>query len=82
MKCFNCNLEGLQCHENWPATKILINPQTQAPHQCDPRDIIIREGKWRGFSRREAAQISTNQERIHNEYLAKLREMFKSPYET
>ena len=80
MKCFNCNMEGLKTHDNWPATRILINPNTEAPHVCDRRDIIIKEGKWRGFSYREAGQISLHVEQTHQKYLTSLREKFKSPY--
>ena len=80
MKCYNCNFEGLVTHENWPATRILINPQTGSPHQCNPKDIIITNGKWVGWPRGQAAQISLNQERIHAKYLARLRAMFVSPY--
>lgn len=86
MRCYNCNTEGLECHSNWPATRILINPHTQAPHVCNRNDIIITKGKWRGvfgvncWTVREANQISLNQERIHSQYLAKLRQQFESPY--
>lgn len=81
MRCYNCNAEGLECHSNWPATKILLNPQTGAPHNCDPRNIIITKGKWAGWSRGESARITLNQERIHSAYLQRLREKHKSPYE-
>jgi hypothetical protein len=80
MKCYSCNKEGLKPHENWPATKILINPATEIAHVCDPHDKIIFKGKWRGFSYRESADISISQERIHAKYLTSLRELFKSPY--
>jgi hypothetical protein len=59
----------------------LINPHTQAPHQCNPKDIIITEGKWRGYSRGESAAISIHVEETYAKYLASLREKFKSPYE-
>ena len=81
MRCFNCNAEGLKPHDNWPATRILINPQTETPHVCDRRDIIIKQGKWRGFSFREAAEINDHVNKTHLKYLASLRELFRSPYE-
>jgi hypothetical protein len=80
MKCYSCNQEGLKPHENWPATKILINSTTEIAHVCDPRDKIIFKGKWRGFSYREAGEISLHVEQTHRKYLTSLRELFKSPY--
>jgi len=80
MKCFQCNAQGLEPHANWPAVKTLINPATGIPHECDPRDKIITKGKWRGFSVREANEISLHVEQTHKKYLASLRLKFKSPY--
>ena len=81
MKCHRCQAE-IEAHPNYPAVKVWHNKGTDPPiiHQCPPQAKIIQDGKWKGFTHREAADISINQERIHSAYLARLRQQFKSPY--
>ena len=84
MKCYRCQNE-IVAHPNYAdGVKVWHDKDTEPPrvHQCPPKDKIIQDGKWKGFSHRQAADISINQERIHKAYLAKLRDMFASPYET
>jgi hypothetical protein len=81
MKCYNCQAE-IVAHPNYPQIKIWHDAGSEPPrpHKCPPKEKLIEFGKWKGFTFKEAADISTNQERIHREYLARLREFFKSPY--
>jgi hypothetical protein len=81
MKCYSCNAE-IVAHPNYPQVKVWLDKDSEPPrpHKCPPKEKIIQYGKWRGFTYKEAADISSNQERIHREYLAKLREKFRSPW--
>ena len=69
-------------HPNYPSVKVWHDKDTDPPiiHKCAPQEKIIQDGKWKGFTHREAADININQERIHKAYLVRLREQFKSPY--
>lgn len=81
MKCYRCQAE-IEAHPNYPQVKVWHDKGSEPPrvHQCPPQAKIIQDGKWKGFTHREAADISINQDRIHRAYLAKLRMMFASPY--
>jgi hypothetical protein len=70
-------------HPNYSdGVRVWLEANIEPPraHQCPAQEKIIADGKWKGFTHREAADISINQERIHNAYLDRLREQFKSPY--
>ena len=56
------------------------NVEPPRPHQCPPEEKIIQQGKWKGFTHKEAAEIRDHVETTHAKYLARLRAMFVSPY--
>ena len=83
MKCHRCQNE-IVAHPNYSdGVRIWHDAGSEPPrvHQCPPQAKIIQDGKWRGYTHKEAADISINQDRIHRKYLASLRAMFASPYE-
>ena len=69
-------------HPNYPSVKVWHDKDTDPPiiHKCPPQDKIIQDGKWKGFTAREAADIRDHVETTHAKYLASLRLKFKSPY--
>jgi hypothetical protein len=82
MQCYRCHAEIVP-HPNYAdGVRVWHEKGSEPPrvHQCPPQAKIIQDGKWRGFTHKEAADISINQDRIHRAYLAKLRAMFVSPY--
>lgn len=81
MKCYNCKAE-IEAHPNYPQVKVWHDKDSEPKrvHKCPPEQKIIQDGKWKGFTHKEMAEITTNQERIHNAYLERLKAMFKSPY--
>lgn len=57
LRCYRCALDGLIPHEAWPAVRVLIDPNTGMPHKCDPKDAVIQDGKWKGFTFKEMAKL-------------------------
>jgi hypothetical protein len=81
MKCYSCSAEIVP-HPNYPQVKVWLEPNTEPPrpHKCPPKDKVIQNGKWRGYTFKEAFEIMDHVEKTHAKYLASLREMFRSPY--
>jgi hypothetical protein len=81
MKCYSCG-QAIEAHPNYPTCKVWHNAGTDPPiiHKCPPKEKVITNGRWVGFTVKEANAISLNQERIHSAYLASLREKFRSPW--
>jgi hypothetical protein len=36
---------------------VLIDPNTGMVHVCNPKDAVIQDGKWKGFTFKEMAEM-------------------------
>jgi hypothetical protein len=55
MKCYKCGKEYLRPHEN--VRGILIDPESQEVHKCNPDVKIVPDGIWKGYTFKEMANL-------------------------
>ena len=75
MKCYKCGTENLEPHANFPAVRVLIDKNSGLPHNCE--SIVIKDGKWKGYSYKMAANLWASQRARDKKRLDEIKEKSK-----